>query len=447
MLRTHRGRLTLAAATASGVLLAVVFVGIVLGARAAALSQRQAELQSALNALAGDPDRFEVDEFRESHPEMSMRAFDASGRTVAAIGGLPLRPKTGFIREDFVISIGQPRGNTLVVVGANWLETERGLTRLGLVLGLLWLPLTFLCGAVTWLTARAAFRPLDRLSAQAEAIGRSNLRERLQTEDHAEFGALAEQLNRMLDRIEASVKREERFASDAAHELRTPLAILRVRVESTLMRRRTQAEYLAAQKDVLAELERLSRIVESLLQTTRIREEDGSACDVQDVVRKTAARWQDRYVADGVELSVRVAPGAAKISEEELSIVLDNLLDNALRYSAAGMRVEISERVAMDWVEIMVTDGGPGIDPSIAARVFDRFVRADDDRNRASGGAGIGLSVCRGIVKARGGEIEVVPTGGVGSGMRFTLPRDAGVVETRSGARAGSSSPARVTPP
>jgi len=423
VLRSHRFRLTLSAAAATGVLLAGVFVAIVLAARESSISQKREELQSALNALTGDAELLEVDEFRESHPEMSMAVFDASGRPLQTLGRLSLSPTFGFKGTPTVISVGRERGSTLVVVGADWGEIDRGLRRLAVFLGLLWLPLTCLCGAVTWAASRAVFRPLERLSIQAAAMGRSSLKDRLQTEDQAELGAFALQLNRMLDRIEASVEREDRFASDAAHELRTPLAILRIRLEATLMRRRSVAEYIAAQQDTLTELERLTRVVESLLQTTRTHNGSQSMARVTDVVQSTFARWQSRFSAADAKLVVETIDVIAEIGEDELSIVLDNLLDNALRFSAPGAVVKLWTAVADFDIEVGVSDEGPGINASIGDRVFDRFVRAEDDRNRASGGAGIGLAVCRRILEARGGSIALRPNASIGATIVCTIKR------------------------
>ena len=406
-MRTHRSRLALASASATGILLAIVFISVVVAARDSAVAQRRSELEGALNALAGDPDRLEVDEFRESHPEMSMAVFDDSGHVVATLGHVPLTARVGFHKTEASLTLGRRRGTTFVVVGADWRAAEHGLQRLSLYLGLLWLPLTCLCGGVTWLSARAVFRPLDRLSSQADAIGRSNLKDRLETEDHAEFGAFALQLNRMLDRIEASVEREEQFASDAAHELRTPLAIVRVRLESTLMRRRPSSEYVDAQREALSELERLSRVVESLLQSTRADAAGDGVANVRDATLRAAARWQDRFIAAGVQLQVEADDATAKIGEDALGIVLDNLLDNALRFSPTESTVSVWARSDGNRVELGVSDEGPGIDPTIGDHVFDRFVRADTDRNRASGGAGIGLSVCRRMLEARGGSITL----------------------------------------
>lgn len=419
---THRFRLALSAAAVSVVVLGIVFCGVILAARQAALSTRRAELVGALRALTGDQQGLELAEFEESHPDMSMVEFDAHGGIVASVGHLALPAEPTFTHSKGLVSVGAHRGRTLVVVGADWHETEDGLKRLAVILGLLCFPLALIGGVVSWLVAGAVFRPMQRLTEQAAVIGRQNLAQRLETTDKAELGEFAATMNAMLDRIQASVDREERFASDAAHELRTPLAILRVRLESTLRRDRTREEYVASQRETLAELERLSRIVDSLLRTTRALAQEPTRSALADGLGRAAARWQDRAVERGVELRLTSTDAEVALATDEVAVVLDNLLDNALRYAPSGTAIEVAATCNSSEARISVRDHGPGVDPSVANRIFDRFVRGDDDRNRSSGGAGIGLALCRRILEARGGRLELATTAGSGAEFVCFIP-------------------------
>ena len=273
----------------------------------------------------------------------------------------------------------------------------------------------------TWYTANAIFDPLIRLSAQARAISGSNLNERLATDDQAEFGDFARQLNAMLDRIEQTAHREEQFAADAAHELRTPLSILRTRIETTLLRPRQPEEYAATSALLLDEIDRLTKIVEALLETARGQLTRPPNLRLDPLVEEVCDRWR----TNGTAITTHTTPVTAAIMPEELSIVLDNLLENAVRYAPSGSEVAVKLAAEGDFARLAVRDAGPGIPEEDREAVFDRFVRLDPHRNRTSGGAGIGLSVCRKIVASRQGHIEAISVEPQGAEIIVRLPLQA----------------------
>ena len=413
---SHRARLAAASAGAAALVLALLFAAVVALVRASADREKREELSSALAAAlaSGDP-RFDVAEFREAHPEIAV-SLDEGVRESAA-----------FRRSGERLSLTASYRGQSVTLTTGLRETERRVSELALVLAALLLPLALLVGGATWLAARSVFRPLARLSAQALAMSGGDLSERLATDDRAEFGAFARDLNLMLDRVEATARREERFAEDAAHEFRTPLAILRSRLETALLRRRDPEEYEAVLRRSVGEIERLGAMTEALLRSARGSVAPAPPIPLTPLVGEAVARWAERYGREGIALVAAPGPEGLAIGllPEEVGVLLDNLLSNALRYAPSGSEVRIEaareEEGAGHRVAVGVTDAGPGIAPELGEAIFARFVRDDEARDRASGGAGIGLSVCRQIVAARGGVMTLTSreTGGVTIGFRL----------------------------
>ena len=419
---SHRLRLALVSTLVTGVLLGALFGVIVHFARGSALSGKQAELSSALASFTPPEDEhFDLGEFRDAHPELSASVFDLTGRRVASVGRHPPRHVRGFAIDRGWLDVGARFKGQDVAIALDLSETQQGLHELATVLGAIWIPLTLLVGGVTWAAAQSVFRPLERLSAQALAMSGTDLSDRLVTLDRAEFGAFARRLNEMLDRIEETVQRGERFSTDAAHELRTPLAILRTRLETTLIRTRTTEEYEATLRRSVAEIGRLTAITESLLRSARGEVDPTEAIDLRPIVDETVERWKERFDERGVRLQKSASDASVELLPDEARIVLDNLLDNALRYAPARSSVVVRLGTTGTGSQLSVRDRGPGIPAELGERVFDRLVRADDSRNRASGGAGIGLAVCRQIVEARGGRMAIFEAadGGAEVGCRF----------------------------
>jgi len=418
----HKLRISLAAATATGLLLAVVFACIIQYAHANAHQQMKRNLSAAMLSLNGDARHLEIEEFLESHPELGFAEFSRDNTLVQQEGSFHLKPHLGFDHDDDSYSLGERRHDHIVVIGGDWKSVKLGVKQLAAVLVFLWFPLTLLVALVTYLSARSVFHPLSKLTEQASSISGSQLGSRLDTADKAEFGEFAQSLNRMLDRIEETVRREDQFASDAAHELRTPLAILRTQVETTLLRPRSETEYVQSHQALLVELDRLNRIVEALLRTARQKSQEAPIIDLEPVVHLCAGRWLDRFVSQQIFMDVSTQPIQARITAEEFEVVLDNLLDNALRFSPPESTVKVTMLAVDDTVRLTVSDQGQGIPTELGDSVFERFVRAGSDRNRKSGGSGIGLAVCRKILEGRNGSIQIESTGPDGTSIRCILP-------------------------
>lgn len=297
------------------------------------------------------------------------------------------------------------KGKT-VVVAMDWSQKKADLTRLFILLGFLWVVVLCLVGLVSWYAAKATFKPLQELTDQAASLSGSDLSGRLLSKDGAEFGAFAEQLNGLLAKIESTARREEQFASDAAHELRTPLTTLLVRLETCLMQDRSNQEYKSTISALIPEVNRLARLVELLLLSTRGNVEPAPAISAKACAEKVVARWRDRFEENSVHLQVVLEDVWIHICPEELESVLNNLLENAFRFSPPGSttKAEVSGRDS--WGILKVLDEGPGIAPEKLTEIFERLKTQEGFQGRPHGGFGIGLSVCRTIVHSRGGSIR-----------------------------------------
>lgn len=272
-------------------------------------------------------------------------------------------------------------------------------------------------GAVAWLTAGRVLRPVERMRTRAEAITASaDPSGRLPGSGTDELGKLAGTLNAMLASLEVSADRQRRFVADAAHELRTPLAGLTAAIEIARQHPGTASDTLIG--ELLAGHRRLSRTLNDLLVLAAL---DGRAhntmrpVDLAGVVTDCSRR----SVPGQMSLHAGTLQRAVVLgSEPQLSRMVGNLVDNALRY--ARSKVDLSVTASPGWARISVTDDGPGIPEADRERVWDRFVRLDDDRSRAGGGSGLGLAIVREIAVAHGGEASV-GNASPGPGAEFVI--------------------------
>ena len=279
-----------------------------------------------------------------------------------------------------------------------------------------------------WLSRRALV-PVDQIIHTARSIGARDLSRRLmvpRTGDELE--RLADTLNEMLSRLEASFQRVTQFTADASHELRTPISVMRANAEITLRRPRSDAEYREALARILNESERVSHLIEQLLLLARA--DSGfaipQACQmdlnaaVQRACREASVLAEAkrlRFNWSVPERPLRVWGDATSL--ERLFVIL---LDNAVKYTASGGRVDLRLHSDDGFAVADVRDTGAGIAPDDIGHIFDRFYRADDSRSRESGGAGLGLAIGKWIAEAHGGEVSVESELGRGSTFHVRVP-------------------------
>jgi two-component system OmpR family sensor kinase len=288
--------------------------------------------------------------------------------------------------------------------------------------------LAALAALALWII-RISLRPLREIEVTAAAITAGDLSRRVEHADaQTEVGRVGSALNTMLDRIEASDRRLRRFVADASHELRTPLAAVRAYAE--LFGRGAAARPADLERSmsgITREAERMSLLVDDLLLLARLDEGrplEPKPLDLAAVVGEAVDAARVVEPARPIELSVE--PATVTGDEASLRQVLDNLLANARAHTPAGTPVSVELRRVDSQAELIVADHGPGLTEEQAARVFERFYRADGSRARASGGAGLGLSIVAAVTEAHGGTAEARPTPGGGATFVITLPLDAG---------------------
>jgi signal transduction histidine kinase len=356
---------------------------------------------------------------------------------VAGIGPMSaLRPEAGQVeREDRRLVLGHrevvhivaagvstPAGLFTVLVGQSMDEIDDGTEAAGAAL-IVGLPLlTIVVGVATFLFVGRTLRPVEAMRRQAATISVSNLHTRLPVPTATdEVAALATTMNSMLDRIEAASAAQHRLVADASHELRSPLATIHAGLD-LLGNAQLPTGASTHVTRMRRESARMGRLIDDLLLLARadesglrLRQED---VDLDDVVYAE----RDRITAEHPDLRVdaQVTPVRVVGDAHHLQRVLRNLVDNAARH--AHRTITISLVAKGDEAELAVRDDGPGIPPEELDRVFDRFVRLDEDRSRQGGGTGLGLPIAREIVTAHGGTLTAEQTRGGGATLRIRLP-------------------------
>jgi signal transduction histidine kinase len=340
--------------------------------------------------------------------------FDLGGyrvlqRPVRSLGGSPLFVRVGSNVRIFVT------------------EDVNTLTRVMILAGIAILLVAPPVGY--WLAGRAT-RPLQSIIATTDRLRPGAMAERLPLRGTGdELDQLSATINGFLDRLAGHLARQRDFVANSAHELRSPLAALRTSVEVALQRDRTSAEYQDLLADVVEEVAALSGLVNQLLllaegDADRLRSGDG-VVSLADVAIRAADMFQGVADQRGVSLAiVRADPVAVRGDPAHVRQVIHNLLDNAIKFTPAGGRVEVDVGPGPPGrAEFHVRDTGIGIAAADLPHVFDRFFRADRSRCREARGTGLGLSICQTIVTAYGGRLAVDSTLGKGTTVTVELPR------------------------
>ncbi len=284
-----------------------------------------------------------------------------------------------------------------------------------------------LCLAATggyWLVRRALI-PVARMINAAEALTFNSPHKRLPlagTDD--ELDELVKTLNRMLDRLDHAYQHANRFSADAAHELRTPLAIMRGELEFIAARADLAPEVAAGAGSALDETLRLGQLVENLMNLAVIDGTGGKRAhrpvDLRALAMETIEQMKLLAVDKGLGLAVTAGPAVVVLGDRDrLKQALVNLIDNAIKYTACG-NISLDMFSQGERAKLVVADTGIGILPEHQASVFDRFFRVDPDRG--IGGAGLGLAIVKSICAAHGGRVTVDSPPGRGSAFTVDLP-------------------------
>lgn len=285
-----------------------------------------------------------------------------------------------------------------------------------------------LVGGTTWAVATRALAPVERIREEVEQITGDRLDRRVpEPPSRDEIHRLARTMNQMLERLEGSRERQQRFVADASHELRSPLASIRQTAEVAQAHPGALPEGELAEA-VLEESGRMQRLVEQLLVLTRAGEAAGTHASYDVDLDDLALAEARRVRRGGLEVDTSgIGPGRVRGDGVALGQVVRNLVDNAVRHAETTVRLAVRER-AEDGrdpdVELVVEDDGPGIPEAERERVFDRFVRLDEARARDAGGSGLGLAIVREIVTAHGGTVAITssPAGGARVVVRLPAP-------------------------
>lgn len=296
------------------------------------------------------------------------------------------------------------------------------------------LPLTLVLlglGVAAVLLGSGLARPLDRVAQTARALGSGELSARTGLSRRDEVGTVARAIDDMADRVEALVRAQTELIANVAHELRTPLARIRVALDLAEDGDADAArESLAEIAEDLGELERLVNDILASARMELARNEAGTGApplrvatlDVRDVVAGAADRFRQRHPERSLLVEADPALPEVKGDAVLLRRAIDNVVDNARKYSAPGTPIRLRAARDGDAVVIQIIDRGRGIAPADLARLFTPFFRADPSRTRATGGVGLGLALSRRIVEAHGGTLVAESTEGVGTTMTARLP-------------------------
>lgn len=325
--------------------------------------------------------------------------------------------------DDYVVSsatIPATNGTLTVQVATSLSDVNRSIAVVRLALGTLVPTLVLAVAMGSWVMTRRSLEPVAVLRRRVGEITSRTLDERLPvppTDD--EVSHLAITMNEMLDRLEASSRRERQFVSDAGHELRSPVAAIRTQVETALAYP-DKADWPAVGTTVLAQGERLDRLVGDLFTLARLEEGafgpvPDTEVDLDELVLEQVEHLKGRRL-DLSGLSAARVQGDAG----QLASVVRNLVENAGRHASETVRVSVGAEG--DVARMVVEDDGPGIPPDQRKSVFERFGRLEEARSRDHGGAGLGLPLAGRIVERHGGTLELDDSELGGARFVVTLP-------------------------
>ncbi len=282
-----------------------------------------------------------------------------------------------------------------------------------------------LAAGLGFLLARHLSRPVRQLASAVAALSQGDYGARAQIETRDEIGTLGRNVNQLAEILEKNRSARRRWMADIAHELRTPVAVLKGEIEALEDGVRQLDE--KTRTSLRDEVDQLARLINDL-QTLALS--DAGALDfrrervnLSELMIHTASTFESRLMARNIVLELNV-PGDLWLDgdPQRLRQLLQNLLENSCRYVESDGRVEITLMQQRGKTELTLDDSGPGLQPDQMSRLFERFYRAEESRSRLGGGSGLGLSICRNIVEAHQGSIQAQASSLGGLCIRVVLP-------------------------
>ena len=424
---------TIVGAVAVALAVAVAAFSVLLGQRlsSSATSLARAQAEAGLSSLSFRGSRLVARE-GTGRPAVSQtwifsdaRVLEAPSvtrevdRAARSLAGGPERSLD--IREEtrlYAVPVVQDGVRYGTVVSAVSLDPyqETGHTALIGSLGLAMVVLAAIAALAWWMLGRALL-PVSQMTEDAANWSEYELDRRFALgEPYDELTRLGSTLDRLLDRIAASVRHEQRFTAELSHELRTPLSRIRGEAELVLRRERTAEEYRSALAAIQRSSEQMTRTVETLVAAAR--QEAGltrSSCDARRAVDVAVNTARDQAPSVDVRIRLPAEPLRVAADEDLVERILQPILDNAVRYGRSAVEVSLERNGSR--ASVNVRDDGPGVADGERGRIFEPGARGVAARNR-EGGAGLGLSLARRLARSAGGEVGVVSSP---SGARFVL--------------------------
>ena len=351
---------------------------------------------------------------------------DGFGKGPPGMPGPGMPPETRTRRQMREAYRFLPRGQCLLV-GRSLVPDLAAMRRLALWLTAAGATVLLLGLAGGWWVATRAIRPINAISATAVRIADGDLSQRISAADtESELGRLAGVLNSTFARLEAAFDQQARFTSDASHELRTPVSVILTQTQPALSRERSSAEYREALEACQRAARRMKGLTESLLELARLDAGQEpikkTQFDLQGVARDCVELLRPLAAERGIQIHCDVPPMECLGNAERIGQVVTNLLTNAIHFNREQGEVRLSARAENGAVLLTVADTGQGIPAEDIPHLFERFYRVDKSRSRIQGRNGLGLAICKAIVDAHGGSIDVSSQAGVGSTFTVTLP-------------------------
>ena len=276
--------------------------------------------------------------------------------------------------------------------------------------------------ALAFLLARNVSRPVRQVGDTVRDLSRGEYQARARVETRDEIGGLAEHVNQLADTLEKNRTARQRWMADIAHELRTPVTILKGEIEAMADGVRQADERMSA--SLRDEVDQLSTLIDDL-QTLALSDAGAlnihkKSFDLSNLISQCVDSFRDRMAARQITIDLRGAEDVILSADQpRLRQLLHNLLENSSRYVNEAGQVRVSLTQNQEETELVVEDSGPGLENEHIEHLFERFYRVESSRSRSSGGTGLGLSICKNIVEAHGGSIQA--THSVMGGLKIRI--------------------------